>query len=140
MLLDKGLIRVGIGIPRDAEFELIAADDPYRYASAAELSLFRRPLPATNLKFLTAVMWDGRETFADPASRDCILGTPSCFASIHFDLADQANGATVETDASGLPAATIEVSPLFGYDEDSFADAWNRLAPKPAVADGLYLV
>jgi len=95
MLLDKGLIRVGIGIPRDAEFELIAADDPYRYASAAELSLFRRPLPATNLKFLTAVMWDGRETFADPASRDCILGTPRCFASIHFDLADQANGATV---------------------------------------------
>jgi len=52
----------------------------------------------------------------------------------------KANGATVETDASGLPAATIEVSPLFGYDEDSFADAWNRLAPKPAVADGLYLV
>ena len=32
MLLDKGLIRVGIGIPADAEFELIAADDPYGYA------------------------------------------------------------------------------------------------------------
>jgi hypothetical protein len=95
MLLAKGLIRVGIGIPRDAEFELIAVDDPYRYASAAELSLFRRPLPATNLKFLTAVMWDGRETFTDSASRDCILGTANCFASIHFDLADQANGASV---------------------------------------------
>jgi UDP-N-acetylglucosamine/UDP-N-acetylgalactosamine diphosphorylase len=31
------------------------------------------------------------------------------------------------------------VSPLFGYDEDSFADAWARRAPKPAIADGLYL-
>ena len=63
MLLTKGLIRVGIGVPPNAEFELIAVDDPYGYASATELSLFRRPLPATNLRFLTAVMWDGRETF-----------------------------------------------------------------------------
>ena len=95
MLLTKALIRVGIGIPRDAEFELVAVEDPYQYASAQELSLFRRPLPATNLKFLSAVMWDGRETFADATSRDCILGTATCFASIHFDLADQADGATL---------------------------------------------
>src|SRR5205807_7910554 len=51
MLLTKGLIRVGIGIPSAADFELVAVDDPYGYASAAELSLFRRPLPTTNLKF-----------------------------------------------------------------------------------------
>src|SRR5262249_32948976 len=43
MLLSKGLIRVGIGIPNDAEFELIAVDDPYGFASATELSLFRWP-------------------------------------------------------------------------------------------------
>jgi hypothetical protein len=49
MLLTKGLIRVGVGIPENAEFELIAVDDPYHFASAAELSLFRRPLPSTNL-------------------------------------------------------------------------------------------
>ncbi len=51
-----------------AEFELVAVDDPYGHASAQDLSLFRRPLPATNLKFLSTVMWDGRETFKDPAS------------------------------------------------------------------------
>lgn len=51
----------------------------------------------------------------------------------------QGVGARVATDASGLPAVAIEVSPLFGYDEDSFADAWKKLAPKPVVADGLYL-
>lgn len=51
----------------------------------------------------------------------------------------KANGAAVAADASGLPAAAIEVSPLFGYDEDSFADSWRRLAPKPEVRDGLYL-
>jgi cytochrome c peroxidase len=62
MLLNRGVIRVGIGIPAGAEFVLDAVDDPYHYASAAELSLFRRPLPATNLAYLTAIMWDGRET------------------------------------------------------------------------------
>ena len=51
----------------------------------------------------------------------------------------RANGAAVPTDATGLPGAGVEVSPLFGYDEDSFADAWTRLNPKPAVAEGLYL-
>jgi hypothetical protein len=94
MLLNKGLIRIGIGIPVNAEFELIAVDDPYGYASASELSLFRRPLPSTNLKFLSTVMFDGRETFKDPTSQDCIVGTTNCFASLHFDLADQSNAAT----------------------------------------------
>ena len=51
----------------------------------------------------------------------------------------QANGAAVEADASGLPKAAVEVAPAFGYDEDSFADAWKKLSPKPLVSDGLYL-
>ncbi len=50
-----------------------------------------------------------------------------------------AQGATLETDATGLPRAPLEVSPLFGYDEDSFATAWARLDPKPAVTPGLHL-
>jgi hypothetical protein len=93
MLLTKGLIRVGMPIPANAEFELVAVDDPYQHASAADLSLFRRPLPSTNLRLsppdkkttgipvLTGVMWDGRETFP---GHDII-----------FDLLDQANGATL---------------------------------------------
>lgn len=64
MLISKGLIRVGIGIPANAEFTLDAVDDPYHYANAADLSLFRRPLPSTNLPFLATVMWDGRETIS----------------------------------------------------------------------------
>jgi UDP-N-acetylglucosamine/UDP-N-acetylgalactosamine diphosphorylase len=48
-------------------------------------------------------------------------------------------GSPVKTDPTGLPQATLEVSPLFGYDADSFADHWHQLAPKPLVADGLYL-
>jgi hypothetical protein len=68
MLLTKAVIRVGLGIPAHAEFRLVEVQDPYGYASAAELSLFRRPLPATNLAFLTTVMWDGRENVVPPTN------------------------------------------------------------------------
>ena len=95
MLLEKANIRVGIGIPADAEFELVEADDPYGFASETELSLFRRPMPTTNLKFLSTVMWDGRETTQMLGSTDCIAGTTKCFSPVSFDLSTQANHATL---------------------------------------------
>ncbi|MEY2879776.1 MAG: hypothetical protein RLZZ15_2156 [Verrucomicrobiota bacterium] len=51
----------------------------------------------------------------------------------------RANGARLKTDATGLPPHALEVSPLFGYDEDSFADAWHRLKPKPKITADFYL-
>ncbi len=51
----------------------------------------------------------------------------------------KAAGVALETDATGLPGVSIEVSPLFGFDAATFGEAWARLNPKPAVADGLYL-
>ena len=120
MLLTKGLIRVGIGIPANAEFELVAVDDPYGYASATELSLFRRPLPTTNLAFLSTVMFDGRETFRDASSRDCILGTSTCFASIHFDLADQANGATTGHAQAAQPLTPAQAEAIVGFESSLF--------------------
>ena len=71
LLLSRGLIRVGLPVPANADFDLTGVSDPYGYASPAELSLFRRPLPAANLRFSTAVMWDGREglvSASDPAN------------------------------------------------------------------------
>lgn len=51
----------------------------------------------------------------------------------------KANGAPVFADNTDLPPFAIEVSPLFGYDEDSFADSWKKLPARPAVSAGLYL-
>jgi cytochrome c peroxidase len=95
MLLTHGVIRVGIAVPANAEFTLARADDPYHFASAAELSLFRRPAPTANLAFATSVMWDGRETGLDAASRLCIAGArpAQCYASVDTDLLHQANSA-----------------------------------------------
>jgi cytochrome c peroxidase len=63
MLLTRGVIRVGLPVPANSEFTLTGVQDPYHFATQSELSLFRRPLPGTNVRFVSAVMWDGRNTF-----------------------------------------------------------------------------
>jgi len=98
MLLTKGLIRVGQAMPANAEFTLVRADDPYGYASAKELSLFRRPLPSTNLKFISTIMWDARESrsvAAGTAGASCILNAnpAQCYASVDSGLLTQAGDA-----------------------------------------------
>lgn len=113
MLLSKGLIRVGIGIPGGAEFELVAVQDPYGYASAAELSLFRRPLPASNLRFLSTVMWDGRETIRD-------AGQPTGFAPLGVDLADQANAATLGHAQGAVPLTDDQRQAIVDFEMQLF--------------------
>jgi hypothetical protein len=68
-------------VPPDAEFIIDSVDDPYHCnAPLTSASMYRRPLPATNLRFLSAVMWDGRES--------------SPTTTILEDLAKQADDAT----------------------------------------------
>jgi cytochrome c peroxidase len=93
LLLARGLFRIGLPVPANAEFDLAAADDPYGYASSSELSLFRRPLPTANLRFAAAVMWDGRETYLDPASHLCLAGTTACYANSDINFGNQADHA-----------------------------------------------
>lgn len=99
MLLNRGLIRIGLGIPANAEFALEAVEDPYGYASASELSLFRRPIPTANLRFLTGVMWDGRES--TPLTGTLAIGQTALSEAnnrlnLLQDLLHQANDATRE--------------------------------------------
>lgn len=92
LLLEKGLIRVGLPIPPGAEFTLESSSGTYcNRVSSAEISVYRRPLPATNLKFLATVMWDGRAT--------------SPGAPLELDLEGQANDATIHhaEQPAGLP-------------------------------------
>ncbi|MGH9423223.1 MAG: hypothetical protein ACRD3J_24825, partial [Thermoanaerobaculia bacterium] len=82
LLLTRGLIRIGLDVPLGAEFFIESVRDPNQCRSATnDASLYRRPLPSTNLGFLSAVMWDGRES------------SPS--TTILQDLAHQANDATL---------------------------------------------
>jgi hypothetical protein len=72
MLLSHATIRVGLGVPANGDFTLLSVQDPYSFASAAQLSLFRRPLPSVNVAFDATVMWDGRESEERPAVRDAL--------------------------------------------------------------------
>ena len=119
MLLNKGLIRVGLPILNASEFDLIEVDDPYQFAGAAELSLFRRPMPTSNLRFLTEVMWDGRESFG-PFGTFPILPNASPEQNLRVlfeDLKHQGNGATLGhaeglalTDAQSESIAQFELN------------------------------
>jgi cytochrome c peroxidase len=93
LLLTRGLIRVGLDVPSGAEFAIDSVSDPNRCLPATnDASPYRRPLPSTNLKFLTAVMWDGRES--------------SAATTLLQDLAKQANDAT-----RGHAAAAPDLTP-----------------------------
>jgi cytochrome c peroxidase len=71
LLLSKGLIRIGLPIPANAEFQISVVSDPYNCntnpvtgllsSTSGIVSIYRRPLPSTNLGFLSTIMWDGRE-------------------------------------------------------------------------------
>jgi cytochrome c peroxidase len=71
LLTGHGLIRVALPFPASPEFQVDTVYDPYGCADTIDgatgqrmLSQYRRPLPSTNLQFLSAVMFDGRETLA----------------------------------------------------------------------------
>jgi hypothetical protein len=58
LLLTKGLIRVGLTVPFDAEFTVAAVHDPHGCGGPLENVMV---LSSTNLQFLSRVMSDGRE-------------------------------------------------------------------------------
>jgi cytochrome c556 len=98
-MLAKALIRIDIGVPATADFTLVSAVDPLACPtppSAADLRMYRRPLPASNTAFVTTVMWDGRENVNPPNNtQDLIIA----------DLKHQSNDAT-----RGHAQATADLS------------------------------
>jgi cytochrome c peroxidase len=104
LLLTRGLIRVSLPVPAGADFEVIAVDDPYYGATNTVLSMFRRPLPVSNLGFLSAVMWDGRETRLNH--------------SIHYDLREQANDAALTHAEKSSQLSDAERTDLSAFDVD----------------------
>ena len=102
LLLNKGLIRVGMDVPAGAEFDVVDVDDPYSCnAPLSSVSMYRRPLPTANLKFLSTVMWDGRQTAAGK--------------SIYDDLVVQAREA-VTGHAEGAAPSTAQLRAIVDFE------------------------
>ena len=64
LLRTRGLIRVALAVPANADYQVMSVNNQYGCNEAGVISMYRRPLPSTNLRFLSAVMFDGRESSA----------------------------------------------------------------------------
>jgi len=122
MLLNKAVIRVGRPILPGFEFTLEHADDPYGFASASELSLFRRPLPSTNLRFLTAVMADGRETHA-PFKPPMDAGVD--MADLVASLKGQATNATLGHAQGASPPSDAQLQQIVDFELGLTTAQWQ---------------
>jgi cytochrome c peroxidase len=93
LLLTRGLIRVGIAVPANADYQVVAVYNQYGCNATDVISMYRRPLPTTNLPFLSAVMFDGRES--SPATGTTKIIYSNYPTALQDDLAHQSLDATV---------------------------------------------
>jgi hypothetical protein len=96
---------VGLQVPASAQFSISVVHDPYGCAITYSpttgqeiISIYRRPLPTTNLRFLSTVMFDGRFT-TQPLNN-----ASNFFSNLRADLTAQAIDAIqVHSQAVALP-------------------------------------
>ena len=110
LLLGQGLIRIALPMPSDEflQFSITSVSDPYgcntdatlglSSPTSGTLSIYRRPLPATNLKFDSTLMWDGREP----------------------NLSSQAIDATMIHAQSTTPLDDAELKQIVGFESGIF--------------------
>ena len=92
LLRTRGLLRISIAVPANANYQVLSVHNPYGCDESDVISMYRRPLPATNLRFLSAVMFDGRES--SPATGTTKIVYSNYPNSLISDLEHQALDAT----------------------------------------------
>src|SRR5215472_16850828 len=92
LLINRG--RVALPVPAEAEFEVVGVVNPYGCSDPGTLSMYRRPLPSTNLRFLSTVMWDGRESSTQTDTQKITFGTNpgDLLADLSHQSLDATNG------------------------------------------------
>jgi hypothetical protein len=115
-LLNKGLIRVSLPVPASAAgqsgFTITQILDPYNCpeTTTSNPALYRRPLPATNLNFLSAVMWDGRET---------VKNSSGAF-DLNASLTQQATDATLGHAQATIAPSGQQLSDIVSFERALF--------------------
>jgi cytochrome c peroxidase len=95
LLRTRGLIRIAIAVPANADYRVVSVNNQYGCNESDVISMYRRPLPATNLRFLSAVMFDGRESSPLTETRKITyVPPPDNLDNLLSDLAHQSVDAT----------------------------------------------
>lgn len=116
LLLSRGLIRVAVTLPLNPQFTIVASHDPYgcaiRYDPTTNqqiISVYRRPLPTTNLRYLSTIMFDGRETISP------LTNEKTFPANLNADLIHQAISA-VQTHAQGAVPTPAQLDDIVNFE------------------------
>lgn len=117
LVLRNGLIRVALAVPVNAQYTLSVVSDPYGCALRVDpntqvltASVYRRPLPGTNLSFLSAVMFDGRETVS-PLTSQATYET-----NLRADLMHQALDATLGHAQATTPPTNAQLQSMVDFE------------------------
>lgn len=117
LLRRYGLIRIGLPLAADPQFTITAVHDPYGCALVSDpktgvvtISVYRRPLPATNLDFLTAVQFDGREDVAPLNNRQTFA------TNLITDLKHQALDATLGHEQAAVAPTDSQLTQIVAFE------------------------
>ena len=123
LVVNNGLIRIGLQVPPNEydpnppQFTITAVVDPYGCALTTDaqgqqtVSVYRRPLPSTNLGFSSAIMFDGRESFFDPLNNEQTFA-----ANLSTDLTQQAIDATLGHAQANQPPTQRQLQEIVGFE------------------------
>lgn len=117
LLRRYGLFRIALPLAANSQFTISVVHDPYGCALVTDpasgvltVSVYRRPLPATNLGFLTAVQFDGRETIAP-------LNNPQTYvANLITDLKHQALDATLGHAQASVAPTDAQLTQIVAFE------------------------
>ncbi len=117
LLLKNGLIRIPLQLPPTTQFTIRAVTDPYGCAIVTDtasglqtVSVYRRPLPTTNLRFLSTIMFDGRETIA------ALNNTQTFEANLTSDLMHQSIDATNNHAQAAVPPTLAQQTDIVNFE------------------------
>ena len=125
LLRTKGLIRIGLNLRSDRDYDVKIVLDPYAgtganppvnqtlpASSTAMLSFYRRPLLSANTRFISAVMWDGREATVNPVPANQNQGDGvqafELGAPVRTNMLTQSNNATAGHAEGTVPLTSTQ--------------------------------
>jgi cytochrome c peroxidase len=104
LLRTRGLIRIPLSPPPGSDFQVVSVQNQYGCNETDVLSMYRRPLPTTSLKFLSTLMWDGRESSTQTGTTP--ISSANYPSSLISDLMHQSVDATLIHAQAAEPGLT----------------------------------